>query len=202
MVAVVGLVLLGVGVLGALLPSVLLLVRKRASRAAAGEPGPVRPRSARELAEEAKASGPPDLTATQLDFYVQHHEKALSDSALTFRLGVLSASLGFVAILGSVAIFVFRGGDSAWIGTVSGAVCEAVGLLFFAQDREARKQADRMFAMLDAQVVRTSATNTAREIAESLPDGEKQKLLVQIAVALVKGSPPEAAGDISPREND
>jgi hypothetical protein len=48
---------------------------------------------------------------------------------LEFRMGLAAASFGFLALLGSLAWLLGMGKDTAWLGVISRAVCEAVAAL-------------------------------------------------------------------------
>lgn len=213
-VVVAGLMFFVVGVAGALLPSVSVLRHQLRARQRGGSP-------VRELAEgvaaglrrepappgEPEPAGGPrrpeaDFTARQLQLYADYHETARTEGWLSFRLAVAAAGLGFMVILASVALLVFQGGDTAWLGTVSGVVCEAVAALYLSEARSTRERAARMFDLLNAEVVRTVNTMRAVEMAAQLTDErERQQLLAAIALRLLDSAPqPQAPAQPPPEQ--
>lgn len=181
---VAGLVFFVVGVAGAVLPSVSVL--RQQLRARRRERSPVR-----ELAEDvAMRPEAEEFTARQVRLYADYHETALSESSVSFRLAATMAGVGFVVILASVGVLVLHGGDTAWLGTASGVVCEAVAGLFLSEARSTRERAARMFDLLNAEVVRTAHTLRAVEMAGQLTnDREREQLLAAIALRLMDTAP-------------
>ncbi|MBP2474345.1 hypothetical protein JOF53_003217 [Crossiella equi] len=186
----IGLLFFVVGVAGAVLPTVSVLRHQLLRRRRGTEPSPVR-----ELARDVVAGAPEsDFSARQVRLYADYHERALAESSLSFRMAAAAAGVGFLVILASIAVLVFRGGDTAWLGAVSGVVFEAVAALFLGEARSTRERAARMFDLLNAEVVRTAHTVRAVEMANGLADsGERERLLASIALKLMDPAPPPPA---------
>src|SRR5262249_18410516 len=87
-----------------------------------------------------------EVARGQLDLYLRTSDLGLRPSNTSFRLGVTAARLGFLATLGSVGWARSAGKDVAWLGVISGGICEAVAGLFFGQVRATRA---RTAAMLE-----------------------------------------------------
>lgn len=177
-----------VGLVGAVLPSLTAWRRSSADRD--NQDGSSQ--AVDDLADKAGATDD-TLPGQRMGLYARFHRQALSDSSVKSTLGNAAASIGFLVILVSVALIALRGTDAAWLGTISGVVCEAVAALFFTQERAAKKQAARMFELLNASIQRREALEEAERLAEKLDGDAKNALLAKIAEALMAGRPADPA---------
>lgn len=127
----------------------------------------------------------------QLDLYLRHSAAALRQSMTSFRIGMAAASLGFLAILGSVAWLLAAGRDIAWLGVISGGVCEAVAALFFVEVRATRAGSGATLARVQAEADRVVRARGAMSVIQGITDQRtKEALLADIGRWLLDGGGP------------
>ena len=122
-----------------------------------------------------------EVARQQLSLSLQHSAAALRQSALSFRIGMTAASLGFLAVLGSLGWLLSSGKDIAWLGVISGVVCEAVAALFFAETRATRSRTAELFQRAQDEADRVVRARTAMSVVETISDpAVKAALLADI----------------------
>ncbi len=124
----------------------------------------------------------------QLDLSLKHSADALRQSTMSFRIGMAAATLGFLAVLGSLGWLLVSGTDIAWLGVISGAVCEAVATLFFRETRAVRERAGALFERAQAEADRVVRARSAMSVVQSINDpATKEALLADIGRWLLGG---------------
>jgi hypothetical protein len=117
----------------------------------------------------------------QLDMLLKHSTEALRQGELSFRLGMSAAVLGFLAILGSLAWLIAADRNVAWLGVISGGVCEAVAALFFVETRATRARTAAMLDRAQAEADRVVRARGAMAVVQSISDPKvKEALLADI----------------------
>lgn len=196
-----GYLTLGLGVLAAV-ASALLAVRTRARQTGSRQDLVVADVRATlsQLAEPVPASAVPpqlpqlvqweqhaaEVARRQLDLYLRHSTAALRQSNTSFVLGMSAATLGFLAILGSLGWLLTTDKDVGWLGVISGAVCEAVAALFFGQMRVTRARTHAMFERAQADAERVVRARSALAVVQSINDPAiREALLADIGRLLL-----------------
>jgi len=129
-----------------------------------------------------------EVARRQLDLSLKHSTEALRQSVTSFRIGITAASLGFLAVLGSLGWLLVSGADVAWLGVISGAVCEAVAVLFFSETRSVRARATALFQRAQTEADRVVRARSAMSVVQSIDDpATKQALLADIGRWLLAG---------------
>ena len=129
----------------------------------------------------------------QLDLYLRHSASALRQSTVSFQIGMTAASLGFLAILGSLAWLLATDRDIGWLGVVSGGVCEAVAALFFAETRATRARTAAMFDRVQAEADRVVRARGAMSVIQSIDDpATKEALIADVGRWLLGAETPAA----------
>lgn len=137
----------------------------------------------------------------QLDLSRKHSAEALKQSATSFRIGMAAASLGFLAVLGSLGWLLVSGADVAWLGVISGAVCEAVALLFFSENRAVRARAGELFRRAQTEADRVVRARSAMSVAQGINDpATKEALLADIGRWLLEGGDRPSTEDAHGRD--
>lgn len=132
-----------------------------------------------------------EMARHQLDTYLSYSRVALREATTSFRIGMAAASLGFLATLGSLAWLLAAGKDIAWLGVISGAMCEAVAGLFFAETRATRARTTRMFERAQSEADRVVRARSALAVVQSITDPTtKERLLADIGRWLLGGDDP------------
>ena len=132
------------------------------------------------------------LANHQLDIYLRHSAAALRQSTTSFRIGMTAAAVGFAALLASLAWLLVTNQDRAWLGVISGVVCEAVASLFFVEMRATRARVNAMYDRAQAEADRVVRARGALSLLQTLSDGPaKDALLIQIGGWLLGGDPPD-----------
>jgi hypothetical protein len=130
-----------------------------------------------------------EVARRQLDLSLRHSAEALRQSAASFRIGMAAASLGFLAVLGSLGWLLVTGADIAWLGVISGAVCEAVAALFFSETRAVQARASALFQRAQNEADRVVRARSAMTVVQSIDDpATKQALLADIGRWLLAGA--------------
>lgn len=184
-VLLLGLIFFVVGVAGAVLPSAAALLRA----VTRDRRDQLSSEDLADAAEKADRDTESPLSGLELRFYAQHHERALADSALKAKLGTTAASVGFLVILLSVGLVAFNVADAAWLGMISGVICEAVAALFFTQERFASKHAAQLFDRLSDGLDRQRAIEEVRALTAQLDGEAKQRLLGEAAALILQTTP-------------
>lgn len=129
-----------------------------------------------------------EVARRQLDMYLTYSRAALGQSTTSFRMGMAAASFGFLALLGSLAWLLAVGKDIAWLGVISGAVCEAVAALFFTEARATRARTTKMFERVQAEADRVVRARSALAVVQSITDlATRERLLADIGRWLLGG---------------
>jgi len=133
----------------------------------------------------------------QLDLSLKHSAEALRQSVTSFRIGMAAASLGFLAVLGSLGWLLVTGADIAWLGVISGAVCEAVAVLFFSETRSVRARATALFQRAQTEADRVVRARSAMSVVQSIDDpATRQALLADIGRWLLIGGEQPSIKDL------
>ncbi|WP_326837377.1 hypothetical protein VSH64_21195 [Amycolatopsis rhabdoformis] len=137
-----------------------------------------------------------EMSRRRVDFYVEHHDAALSQQRAIFWASLVAGAVALVTVIIGVGLVLFAHTEVGVLTSVAAVLPGAAGSLLFTQSKEAATRAAENLRNLTASVERAEAIQSCLQIAAQVSDSATRDRIIAIA-SLVSAFPEVAVGELS-----